>query len=305
MRSHTWIMWRHCALLVNNSLNILFINMLRSISSLSIRLGLPLPYWRIYWPSLDMSKPPQMIFYLFSAMGATPTRSHIFSFQILSLYDTSIPKILISAIPILCSCCPFTAQHSQPYNTAGWGSAWMRGKWARKENVKGKGGKGEHFPLLGRRENGKWKKIGKENSVSPLPHFPLTFPSESGKILRQIFSPTICPCHSRVSSQTILLLLLHNTARASLFSMISYLSCAHSISLFSIIFIVRDCGLIVEHWRTMGVCLCSIFCLLYLCVCLRVQQCKREGRCLSHKPSTHSSHSSAAFTSDYMFVFFK
>ena len=55
------------------------------------------------------------------------------------------------------------------------GPAWMGGKWERKENGEGKGGKREHFPLLVRRENGRGKKMGKENSVGPMPYFPPNF----------------------------------------------------------------------------------------------------------------------------------
>ena len=55
------------------------------------------------------------------------------------------------------------------------GSAWMRGKWEGKENGEGKWGKGEHFPLLGRRENRRGKKMGKENGMGPTPHFPPKF----------------------------------------------------------------------------------------------------------------------------------
>ena len=67
------------------------------------------------------------------------------------------------------------------------GPACLGGKWERKENGEGKGGKGEHFPLLGRRENGRGKKMGKENSVGPSPIFPPTFSSQNGGILGQIF----------------------------------------------------------------------------------------------------------------------
>ena len=69
----------------------------------------------------------------------------------------------------------------------------MRGKWERKENGEGKGGKGEHFPLLVRRENGRGKKMGKENSVGPMPIFLSTFSSQNGGILGQIYFPTLCP----------------------------------------------------------------------------------------------------------------
>ena len=74
-----------------------------------------------------------------------------------------------------------------------WGSACLRGKWERKENGEGKGGKGEHFPRLVRRENGRGKKMGKENSVGPCPIFPPTFSSQNGGILGQIFSPILYP----------------------------------------------------------------------------------------------------------------
>ena len=69
----------------------------------------------------------------------------------------------------------------------------MGGKWERKENGEGKWGKGEHFPLLIRRENGRGKKMGKKNSVGPMPHFSPNFSSQNGGILGQIFSPTLYP----------------------------------------------------------------------------------------------------------------
>ena len=69
----------------------------------------------------------------------------------------------------------------------------MGGKWERKENGEGKGSKEKHFPLLDRRENGRGKKVRNENSVDPMPHFPPTFPSQSGKILGQFI---LFPLHA-------------------------------------------------------------------------------------------------------------
>ena len=77
--------------------------------------------------------------------------------------------------------------------------AWMGGKWEMKENGEGKEGKGEHFPLLVRRENGRGKKMGKENSVGPMPIFLPTFSSQNGGILGQIYFPTSALALARFS----------------------------------------------------------------------------------------------------------
>ena len=71
----------------------------------------------------------------------------------------------------------------------------MRGKWERKENGEGKGGKGEHFPLLDRRENGRGKKMGKENSVGPSPIFPQLFPPKMGDYKREKICTTLSNNH--------------------------------------------------------------------------------------------------------------
>ena len=85
------------------------------------------------------------------------------------------------------------------------------GKWG------GKRGKGKHFPLLGRRENGRGKKMGEENSVGPSPIFPPTFSSQNGGILGQIFCSHSLPFIARLFlsflspfSQNLLLLLLYS-----------------------------------------------------------------------------------------------
>ena len=74
------------------------------------------------------------------------------------------------------------------------GPACLRGKWERKENREGKWGKGKHFPLLVRRENGRGKKMRKENSVGPMPHSPpQLFPPKMGGFWDKFLVPTCCP----------------------------------------------------------------------------------------------------------------
>ena len=43
------------------------------------------------------------------------------------------------------------------------------------------------------RENGRGKKMGKENSVGPMPIFPPTFSSQNGGFWYKFFIPTCCP----------------------------------------------------------------------------------------------------------------
>ena len=62
-------------------------------------------------------------------------------------------------------------------------SAWMEGKWERKENGRGKWGEGEYFPLLGWRENGRGKKMGEEKWVGPCPIFLPKFSLLNGEIM--------------------------------------------------------------------------------------------------------------------------
>ena len=143
----------------------------------------------------------------------------------------------------------------------------MGGKWERKENGEGKGGKREHFPLLVRRENGRGKKMGKENSVGPCPIFPPTFSSQNGGILGQIFSPILALIILASLTKHFSHAFTPYTARASLFSIIN-IFLASILSLFSIILLVHGCGLIVEQWRTLDVCLFYILCLFSICVCV-------------------------------------
>ena len=103
------------------------------------------------------------------------------------------------------------------------GPAWLRGKWERKENGEGKGDKGDHFPLLGRRENGRGKKMGKENSVGPMPHFPPNFFLQKWGIMGQICYPTLCPYH------ILIVPLLHSSPNSILHCISPFLSCFLSI----------------------------------------------------------------------------
>ena len=125
--------------------------------------------------------------------------------------------------------------------------------------------------------------MGKENSVGPSPIFPPTFSSQIGGILGQIFSPTLYPCHSRSSSPSLshssqnILLLLSLHLQQLLISSISGIFLAPILSFFAsdgqiIPFFYLACFflLIVERWRTLGVCVCSILCLFSMCVCLLV-----------------------------------